>query len=566
MLYPINNTKRVAISLNGLWNFECVKIDYIPKSPLKNPLLIGVPASYNELFTDTSIRDYVGVVCYERIISIPQLANASEFRIRIGAAGHIAKIYLDGVFVSEHNGHFLPIDFAIPERFIKKGKARLSVVLDNRLSFSTLPIGETFEKNSKLVQSINHDFANETGIHRDVYLYSLPSMPIRDVFIKTKGHEEEAIIYYEIVTDAINILSEVISPSGEIMAKGTGKSGQLFILNPVLWDIGQGNLYTFRIQTENDLYEESFGIRDIEIKGTEFLLNGKPVYFKGFGMHEDHITLGKASNTALNIRDFNLLKWMNANSFRTSHYPYAEQMYDLADRFGFLVIDEIPAVGLNFWSSREVFKEGSVDNRTLETHKAQLTELIERDKNHPSVVMISVANEANTYELGALPYFEQVFAHIRSITDLPITIVENVGAKDNKVAQLADVIGLNRYAGWYTDFSDTSVIHEQLNDQLNQYYQKFKKPMILTEFGADTIAGLHKLPAVAFSEEFQVEFLKEYQSVLKKLPFVIGEHVWNFADFLTKQGLTRMDGNKKGVFTRDRQPKMAAHWLKEQWK
>ena len=283
-------------------------------------------------------------------------------------------------------------------------------------------------------------------------------------------------------------------------------------------------------------------------------------------MHEDHITLGKASNTALNIRDFNLLKWMNANSFRTSHYPYAEQMYDLADRFGFLVIDEIPAVGLNFWSSREVFKEGTVDNRTLETHKAQLTELIERDKNHPSVVMISVANEANTYELGALPYFEQVFAHIRSITDLPITIVENVGAKDNKVAQLADVIGLNRYAGWYTDFSDTSVIHEQLTDHLNQYYQKFKKPMILSEFGADTIAGLHKLPAVAFSEEFQVEFLKEYQSVLKKLPFVIGEHVWNFADFLTKQGLTRMDGNKKGVFTRDRQPKMAAHWLKEQWK
>ncbi len=562
----MNNTKRVAISLNGLWNFERVKPDYVPKNQLKNPDLIGVPASYNELFTDAAIRDYVGVVCYERVIFIPQILNFSEMRIRIGAAGHKAKIYLDGVFVCEHNGHFLPIDFVIPERFIKKGKARLSILLDNRLDFTTLPIGEVADKQGKLTQSINHDFANETGIHRDVYLYSLPSMPIRDILIKTKGHGEEAIVFYEILTDAINILSELISPSGEIIAKGTGKNGQMFVLNPVIWDIGQGHLYTFRVSTENDLYEETFGIRDIEIKGTEFLLNGKPVYFKGFGMHEDHITLGKASNVALNIRDFNLLKWIHANSFRTSHYPYAEQMYDLADKMGLLVIDEIPAVGLNFWSSREVFKEGTVDSKTLETHKAQLTELIERDKNHPSVVMISVANEANTYETGALPYFEQIFAHLRAMTDLPITIVENVSAKENKVAQLADVIGLNRYAGWYTDFSDTSVIFDQLTDQLNQYYQKFKKPMILTEFGADTLAGLHKLPSVAFSEEFQVEFLKEYQKVLKTLPFVIGEHVWNFADFLTKQGLTRIDGNKKGVFTRDRQPKMAAHWLKEQWK
>ena len=85
------------------------------------------------------------------------------------------------------------------------------------------------------------------------------------------------------------------------------------------------------------------------------------------------------------------------------------------------------------------------------------------------------------------------------------------------------------------------------------------------EFGADAIEGLHSLPVVAFSEEYQTEFLKEYCRIFDELPYVQGELVWNFADFMTKQGTIRVNGNRKGVFTRDRQPKMAAYYLKERW-
>ena len=98
-----------------------------------------------------------------------------------------------------------------------------------------------------------------------------------------------------------------------------------------------------------------------------------------------------------------------------------------------------------------------------------------------------------------------------------------------------------------------------------EWYEKYHKPIIMTEYGADTIAGLHKMPPVAFSEEFQCAFLNEFHKVFDQLDFMIGEHVWAFADFQTKQGLTRVDGNKKGVFTRNRQPKMAAYLLKERW-
>lgn len=145
-------------------------------------------------------------------------------------------------------------------------------------------------------------------------------------------------------------------------------------------------------------------------------------------------------------------------------------------------------------------------------------------------------------------------------------IVEYVQAEVNQVAHLADIIGLNRYHGWYTDFSNLSVIESQLKHSIESYLEKYNKPVILTEFGADTIAGLHTLPAQAFSEEFQVEFVEAYLKVANQTPGVVGTHIWNFADFQTKQGLTRFNGNKKGVFTRNRQPKMVAHVLRKQFK
>ena len=119
--------------------------------------------------------------------------------------------------------------------------------------------------------------------------------------------------------------------------------------------------------------------------------------------------------------------------------------------------------------------------------------------------------------------------------------------------------------GWYSDHGHPEVIGLQLKNELNEWYTKFGKPIIMTEYGADTIAGLHKFPPVTFREEFQCAFLDEYHKAFDQLAFLVGEHVWAFADFQTKQGLNRVDGNKKGVFTRNRQPKMAVYVLKNRW-
>ena len=85
----------------------------------------------------------------------------------------------------------------------------------------------------------------------------------------------------------------------------------------------------------------------MEVRGKEFLINGEPFYFTGFGMHEDHVAIGKGHSNAQMVNDFQLLDWVGANSFRTSHYPYAEEVMEFADRHGIVVIDETAAVGLH---------------------------------------------------------------------------------------------------------------------------------------------------------------------------------------------------------------------------
>lgn len=155
-----------------------------------------------------------------------------------------------------------------------------------------------------------------------------------------------------------------------------------------------------------DEYTLSVGIRTIEVKDDRLYLNGEPIFLKGFGKHEDFPVIGKGLNLPLIVKDYSLMKWIGANSFRTSHYPYSEEMMNMADREGFLVIDEIPAVGLFF---------GKGNKRRLSLCKQYLSELIVRDKNHPSVIMWSIANEPHSTKPEAKEFFRQLYEHTRKL-------------------------------------------------------------------------------------------------------------------------------------------------------
>src|SRR5690606_35162150 len=171
-----------------------------------------------------------------------------------------------------------------------------------------------------------------------------------------------------------------------------------------------------------DTYDLRVGIRTVQVRGTKFLINGRPFYFKGFGMHEDHEVNGKGHTDVDMVHDFQLLKWIGANSLRTSHYPYAEEWLDYADEHGIVVIDEAAAVGMNGAVAAvlgvaidNVFHPDYVSDATRAVHAQHLRELVARDKNHPSVVMWSIANEPESHTPEARAYFEPLFALAREL-------------------------------------------------------------------------------------------------------------------------------------------------------
>jgi beta-glucuronidase len=234
-------------------------------------------------------------------------------------------------------------------------------------------------------------------------------------------------------------------------------------------------------------------------------------------------------------------------------------MMDLADRLGFLVIDEIPAVGLFF------AEEGL--QRRLDLCRQYTTELITRDKNHPSVIMWSLANEPRMeHAPAAQPFFRELYELAKNLDfTRPVTLVSDLG-QDEEIWSLYDVICLNRYVGWYTNPAQLDVACTKLATELDNFHARYQKPIILAEFGADALAGNHALGSELFSEEYQAEFLTRYIELLQQKEYIAGQHIWCFADFKTPQSMRRVGGfNLKGIFTRDRQPKLAAHQLRRLW-
>ncbi|WP_394185612.1 beta-glucuronidase [Metabacillus halosaccharovorans] len=585
MLYPIISDSRTIIDLNGIWSFKLDKgVGFGEEwyaNELQDTISMSVPSSYNDVGVFSEIRNHIGWVWYEREFTIPGMLSAERIMLRFGSATHQAKVYINGNLVTEHTGGFTPFEAELNE-FMKPGKNRLTVAVNNIVNETTLPVGnyslENIEGIGKVEKNTpNFDFFNYAGIHRPVKIYTTPKLYIKDVTIVP---EITGNVSYSVKTSnpaEINI--KVIDEEGKVVAEESGSEGTVFIPSVTLWEPLNAYLYTLKIElNENnrvlDVYEQPFGVRKVEVKDSQFLINNKPFYFKGFGKHEDTYINGRGFNEAANVLDFNLLKWIGANSFRTAHYPYSEEIMRLADREGIVVIDETPAVGihLNFAATmfgapyRDTWKETD----TCEAHKQVIEELVTRDKNHACVVMWSVANEPASEEEGALEYFEPLVKLTRELDPQkrPVTIVTHGGADPDtdKIAEIIDVLALNRYYGWYSEGGEWDKIRVKLREEFDKWKVRCPgKPIMFTEYGADTVAGFHDVDPVMFTEEYQVEYYRVNHEILDEYKEFVGEQVWNFADFATSQGIVRVQGNKKGIFTRERKPKAAAHELRKRW-
>lgn len=590
MLRPQDGPTRERVRLDGLYRF---KVDFERRGLIENwqncrldtDLEMGVPGSYNDVFASQEVRGHVGWVWYQREVHVPRGWSGERIHIRLDSATHEAKVFVDGALVAEHVGGYLPFAADITERVTPGRSFRFSVAVNNELTQATIPPGSiSVDEDGRRKQHYLHDFFNYAGLHRSIWLCSTPAVRVEDLTVVTGFDGTTGHVDYRVrlagATGGEQVSVRVLDQEGREAAAGDGPEGRAVIPDVVLWQPGKGYLYTLEVDVRGaagliDSYSQPFGVRTVEVRGTEFLINGEPFYFRGFGMHEDHVTIGKGHSDTQMVNDFQLLQWTGANSFRTSHYPYAEEVMDFADRHGIVVINETAAVGLNaafanFFGdgATATYAEDFVNSETAASHAQAIGELIARDKNRPSVAIWSIANEPDCTEEGARPYFEPLAALTRKLDPTrPIGFVNETRGtpESDSIADLFDVLMLNRYYGWYVRTGDLSSAEGLLEGELRSWEHQYARPIIITEYGVDTLPGLHSLYEQPWSEEFQTAFLDMYHRVFDRIGAVVGEHVWNFADFQTSAGIVRVDGNKKGVFTRDRRPKSAAHALRRRW-
>ena len=589
MLRPRETATRECRRLDGLWRFA---LDAAGEGreqrwwehPLARAREIPVPASYNDHFADDVVHDPVGDAWYQTTVRVPRGWADERTVLRFDSATHRAVVWVDETQVAEHEGGYTPFEADISELAAPGAEIRITAVVNNILSWQSIPPGWVEDTPDGLRQRYFHDFFNYGGLHRSIWLYATPRAHIEDITVVTDLDGPTGTVRYEIEVAGGEGHEPAVAlrdAEGTEVARASGANGELVVEGVHPWRPGEGYLHELTVElrrddTPVDVYSLPVGIRSVRVDGARFLINGEPFYFRGFGKHEDSAVRGKAHDDVFMVHDFALMEWLGANSFRTAHYPYAEEVLEYADRQGIVVTSETAAVGLNAElggvlssTSFTTFSDDTINDATQEVHRQAIRELIARDKNHPCVVLWSIANEPESWTPESRAYFEPLVAETHRLDpSRPVAFANFMVATPDRdvISDLFDVLMLNRYQGWYAQTGDLAAAERNLSEELRAWVAKHDKPIIFTEYGADAMPGLHDVTTNPWTEEYQADVIAMFHRVFDRFDAVVGEQIWNFADFATAPGIMRADGNKKGVFTRERRPKTAAHMLRRRWR
>lgn len=348
-------------------------------------------------------EDYNPTGVYKRSFEIPAEWNDHQIFIHFAGVQSAMYLWVNGEKVGYHEDGMLPSEFNITD-YVKRGSNEMTVQVFN------WSVGSYLE---------DQDYWRLSGIYRDVYLFATPNVRMRDFSVYPVLDEEyrNAELYVEVDIENLNrrssekyiVQTTLKNGSGETI--GVQKSEPFTVLNgkeesvmlvtsvknPLKWTAETPNLYKvgIELQTSSGETVQAFvmntGFRKIEIKQGLFLVNGQPVKIKGVNRHEFDMYNGRTITGKSMIEDIVLMKQHNINAVRTSHYPNLPEWYTLCDEYGLYVMDEANVESHGLW--RDGYHVGERD----EWEKAIVernVNMVQRDKNHPSIVFWSMGNES----------------------------------------------------------------------------------------------------------------------------------------------------------------------------
>jgi beta-glucuronidase len=402
------------------------------------------------------------------------------------------------------------------------------------------------------------DWWNYGGITRDVSLVELPSQFIDDFDLHLRRGSKTVIEgWVHVAGAAQGNQAIVLLPELDLQQTAVvGEDGRaIFRLeaNPLeLWSPDNPRLYQLKVRCGQDEVEDEIGFRTIEVRSTEILLNGAPIFLRGICIHaEAPYRTGRACTDKDAETLFSWVRELGANFVRLAHYPHDERMTRLADRLGLLAWSEIPV----YWAVQ-------FDNPVVQAKaEQQLTEMIRRDRNRASVLFWSVANETPVTP-SRLGFLKALVAKARAedptrlITAALLTRTEGkTKIIDDPLGEELDVLGFNEYIGWYEGKPEDA-------DQITWKVQ-YEKPLIVSEFGGDAKQGLHGEPGARWTEEYQAEIYRHQLTMLNRIRQLRGLSPWILMDFRSpRRPLPGIQDyfNRKGLFS-DQGEKKAAFFI-----
>jgi beta-glucuronidase len=505
----------------------------------QNSPVLQVPGDWNT--QRESLFFYEGPLWYQRDFSYKRKPGTRVF-LHVGAANYRSHVWLNGKKVCEHEGGFTPFDCEVGD-VLNEGDNYVVIAVDNTRLANGVPTQQT-------------DWWNYGGLTRDVSLVELPEQFIDDFDLHLKRGSQNIIEGWVHIDRALPDAQATVRIP-ELNVDETAKVGadghaifSFEVRELERWSPDHPRLYRVHLCVGQDNLEDEMGFRTVEVRGTEILLNGSPVFLRGVSIHaEAPYRTGRAfTDEDMKI----LLGWvreLGGNYVRLAHYPHDERMTRLADRLGMLVWSEIPV----YWAVE-------FDNPLVLTKaKQQLHSMIRRDRDKASVVLWSVANEtpmtpARIEFLKALVAQTREEDPTRLVTAALLVRAEGrTKIIDDPLGEVLDVIGFNEYIGWY----------EQTPEDADQTTWKvgYDKPLIVSEFGGEAKFGLRGDPDTRWTEDYQANLYRHQLNMLKGITQLRGMSPWilmdfrsprrplpEIQDFFNRKGLISDQGEKKEAF------------------
>lgn len=557
---------RKVYELNEDWCFiKDFQEEYLKEDiNLDNFKVVSVPHTWNDVDGSCGFEFFRGQCVYRRNVELTAAMVNERVFLEFEGVALESDVYFNGTHLGHHAGGFSTFRYEVTE-LAKEGENLLVVVADNRYNDAVYPLMADFTFYGGIYRNVNVITTND--IH-----FNLLDNGSHGVFVKQTAVTDEAA-HLDITCDIVSkesvpvrLKAEIFDAEGNLLdysykEVNTNEESviSLDVKNPHLWN-GMEDPYLHAVVVSIEYFngvvdsvEIATGLRYFSFDSEKgFFLNGKHMRLNGVSRHQDRDGKGWAINEEDMLEDALLIKELGANSIRLAHYQHSQFFYDLCDQLGFLIWAEIPFIS-----------KASVEDLEGTNAISQMKELIKQNYNHASIYCWGIQNEIqiggdldSTYETCS-----KLNDLVHEMDDTRVSTQANVMmvADDSRWNDLTDIIGYNKYFGWYVGKSeDFAWIHE--------FHKKMPHVKLgISEYGVEGILRYHtdEPKCKDYTEEYHAETHEKIWDIFSQADFLWGTYVWNMFDFganIRNEG--GMKGrNNKGLITYDRKIKKDAYFM-----